>query len=94
MKQRFESAGTPTERARYLQSLGAFRDPALVDRALDYAFSGPLRTNELFAIPASLTQTPSGSDRAFRWMTENYATLAERLPPEFMGFMPYFAGGC
>ena len=27
-------------------------------------------------------------------MTENYATLAERLPPEFMGFMPFFAGGC
>jgi alanyl aminopeptidase len=94
MKQRFESAQTPTERARYLQSLGSFRDPALVERALDYAFSGPLRTNELFTIPANLTRTPAGSDRAFRWMTENYARLAGRLPPEFMGFMPYFAGGC
>jgi len=94
MKQRFESAETPTERARYLQSLGAFRDPALVERALDYAFSGPLRPNELFTIPANLTQTPSGSDRAYLWMTENYATLAERLPPDFMGFMPFFAGGC
>jgi alanyl aminopeptidase len=94
MKQRFESAEAPTERARYLQALGAFRDPALVERALDYAFSGPLRTNELFTIPANLTRTPSGSDRAYLWMTENYATLAERLPAEFMGFMPFFAGGC
>ncbi len=94
MKERFESAEAPTERARYLQSLGSFRDPALVERALDYAFSGPLRTNELFVIPGNLTRTPSGSDRAYRWMTENYATLAERLPAEFMGFMPFFAGGC
>ena len=94
MKQRFESAETPTERERYLQSLGSFRDPALVERALDYAFSGPLRPNELFTIPANLTRTPGGSDRAYLWMTENYATLAERLPPEFMGFMPFFAGGC
>ena len=94
MAARFESAATPTERARYLQALGAFRDPAVVERALEYAFSGPLRTNELFTIPANLTQTPSGSDRAFRWMTESYSTLAERLPSEFMGFMPFFAGGC
>jgi alanyl aminopeptidase len=94
MAARFESAATPTERARYLQALGAFRDPTVVERALDYAFSGPLRTNELFTIPASLTRTPSGGDRAFRWMTENYTTLAQRLPPEFMGFMPFFAGGC
>ena len=94
MRRRFESAETPTERARYLQSLGAFQDPALVDRALDYAFSGRLRPNELFTIPGNLTQTPSGSDRAYRWMTENYSKLAERLPAEFMGFMPFFAGGC
>ncbi|MCG6926372.1 MAG: ERAP1-like C-terminal domain-containing protein [Acidobacteria bacterium] len=94
MMQRFESAEVPTECARYLQALGAFRDPALVERALDYAFSGPLRTNELFTIPANLTRTASGSDRAFRWMTEDYSTLAERLPPELMGFMPYFADGC
>ncbi len=80
MKQRFESAETPTERERALQALGAFRDPELIEKALDYAFSGPLRTNELFTLPASITQTPSGKDRAYRWMRESYGTLAERLP--------------
>jgi alanyl aminopeptidase len=94
IRERFEATEQPAERDRYLQALGAFREPALVDRALDYAFSGPLRANELFSLPAGLTRTAAGSDRAFRWMTENYATLAERLPPEFMGFMPFFAGGC
>ena len=94
LRERFESAATPTERGRYLQSLGAFRDPVQVDRALAYAFSGPLRPNELFTIPANLTQTPSGGDRAFLWVTKNYAMLADRLPPDFMGFMPFFAGGC
>ncbi len=94
LRLRFESAETPNERARYLETLGVFRDPVLVERALDYAFSGPLRPNELFTIPGNLTQTPSGSDRAYLWMTENYSRLAERLPSDFMGFMPFFAGGC
>jgi len=94
LRGRFEKAQNPAERARYLASLGAFRDPALVDRALEYAFSGPLRPTELFTIPGGVGSTPAGSARAYRWMTENYATLAERLPSEFMGFMPFFAGGC
>jgi alanyl aminopeptidase len=94
LTRRFEAAKTPTERGLYLQALGMFRDPALVDRALDYAFSGPLRTNELFAIPQGVGETAEGRERLWRWMTENYSRLGERLPPEFMGFMPFFAGGC
>jgi cytosol alanyl aminopeptidase len=94
VRQRFEQAAAPTERNRYLQSIGYFRDPHLVGRALDYAFTGPLRPNELFTIPRGVGATEAGRDRAYRWMEGNYPKLAARLPPEFMGFMPYFASGC
>ena len=94
LQKRFESAKAPTERGLYLRSLGAFREPALVDRALDYAFSGPLRANELFVIPRGVGEAPPGRERAWRWMRENYSRLGERLPAEFMGFMPLFATGC
>jgi alanyl aminopeptidase len=38
--------------------------------------------------------TPAGRDRAYRWMTENYGTLTQRIPKDFTSFFPYFAGGC
>jgi len=94
LTRRFETAKTPTERSLYLQALSMFRDPGLVDRALHYAFTGPLRTNELFVIPRGVGQTAEGRERLWRWMTENYSRLGERLPPEFMGFMPFLASGC
>ena len=94
LRQRFETAATPTERARYLGSLGWFRDPTVVERALDYSFSGPLRTNELFSIPRRVRQTAAGRQRAYVWLTRNYAQLGERLPDMYQGFLPLFAGGC
>src|SRR5262249_37263471 len=43
----FEGAKTPAGRQRYLGGLGAFRDPALQDAALEYALHGPVRVNEI-----------------------------------------------
>jgi alanyl aminopeptidase len=94
LRRRFEKAKTPAERTLYLGLLGWFHDPALVDRALDYSFSGPLRPDELFVIPRTVARRADGRARAWRWMTEHYSELRERLPPEFMGFMPFMARGC
>jgi hypothetical protein len=93
-RQRFESATIPRQRQQYLAGLAAFRDPEIVDRALEYTLSGPLRTQEILRIPFSLLETPAGRERAYRWMTDNYGTLAQRIPAEFTSFFPYFAGGC
>jgi alanyl aminopeptidase len=94
LRRRFEKAGTPAERTLYLGLLGWFHDPALVDRALDYSFSGPLRPDELFVIPGTVARRADGRAHAWRWMTEHYSDLGERFPPEFMGFMPFMARGC
>jgi alanyl aminopeptidase len=94
LRRRFENAATPAERNLYLGLLGWFQDPALVRRALDYSFSGPLRPDELFVISRTVARTVDGRTHAWRWMTDNYSKLSERLPAEFMGFMPFMARGC
>ncbi|HJQ99502.1 MAG TPA: M1 family metallopeptidase [Candidatus Polarisedimenticolaceae bacterium] len=93
-RQRFENAKSPTERTRYLAALASFRDAALVDRALDYVFSGPLRPQETMSIPRRVAQAPSGRDKTWTWMTGHYDEIAKRLPADFIIFMPYFAAGC
>jgi cytosol alanyl aminopeptidase len=91
---RFEAAQVPTERRRFLSALGNFRDPALVDRALDYVFAGPLRPQELMVIPRAQGALPSGQGKTFSWMTVHYDEIAARIPADFMVFMPNFARGC
>jgi len=93
-RQRFESAQVPADRNRYLGALANFRDPEIIEEALRYTLTGPLRSNELLTIPGGLVGYPPQRDRVFRWLTENYDAIGKRLPPEFMGFMPFMAGGC
>ena len=91
---RFESAKVPVERARFLAALGAFRDPALIDRALDYVSTGPLRPQEIMSIPRALGNNPAAQARTYAWMTAHYDQIAEKIPADYMVFMPYFAAGC
>ena len=95
-RQRFEGATIPAERARYLSALGAFRSPQLVEEGLAYAVKGPLRPQEMFAIPSSIASaSPAAEERVYRWMTENYAAITSRLPPTVAATaLPYFAAGC
>jgi alanyl aminopeptidase len=95
-RKRFEAATIPAERSRYLSALGAFRDPALVEEALAYTLKGPLRPQEVFAIPLRAAgQSPAQEERVYRWMTENYVFLASRMPPPVAAtYLPYFAAGC
>jgi alanyl aminopeptidase len=91
---RFEDAKIPAERTRFLAAMGNFRDAAILEEALAYAITGPLRPQELFVVLQGLGETAPGRDRSWRWMTENFDLLAKRLPPESVGFMPFFASGC
>jgi alanyl aminopeptidase len=93
-KTRFETAKVPADRNRYLSGLGSFRDPALVQEALVYATTGPLRANELFSIPRSIMSNPTNTDMMWQWFTQHYDFFAGRLPETSMGFMPFMASGC
>jgi cytosol alanyl aminopeptidase len=93
-QKRFEEASNPTERGRFLGALGAFEAPALRQRALAYALAGPLRPNEIFAIPFGQGGTDAEQDRIFAWILDQFEVLAERMPPRFVDFMPRMGGGC
>jgi cytosol alanyl aminopeptidase len=91
---RFEADRGPADRDRFLGALGDFDTPALQEKALAYALAGPLRPTELFTIPASISDGDAASDRVFSWLRDNYATLTGRMPPDFIPFLVFFAGGC
>jgi alanyl aminopeptidase len=78
---RFEKATDPNERSRFLFALGAFKDPALVRRALDYNLTPAVRPNEMRTIPFIAFGLTRNEDVVFDWMRENYAGLSKRLPP-------------
>ena len=91
---RFEHAKTPADRSRFLAALGDFRDPKVVDRALAYSLTGPLRPQETNRIANSLRTEPELRDRTYRWMAENYAAIAARVPAFVLPDLVYFASGC
>jgi alanyl aminopeptidase len=93
-RERFESAQTPAARNIYLQSLGAFKDPAIQGKALAYALDGPLYANEVWLIPGTVRNAYGGPDRVFNWMASHYDRFSSRLPPVFLPFLPMFGGGC
>src|SRR5262249_5202262 len=85
----------PTGRQRYLGGLGAFRDPALQDAALEYALQGPVRVNEIRNITGGIrVQSDQGRDRAFKWLRDHYAEVASKIPEEFQASLPNYARGC
>lgn len=93
-RKRFESAETPTERSLFLGALGSFGDPELQKKALNYSLEGPVRPNEIFSIGGGLTSSPEGRDDLYRFMTDNFDRVMQRIPPMFASFLPMVASGC
>jgi len=93
-RKRFEDAKVPTERTMFLQALGAFRDPKIRAEALDYAVTGPLRPQELFAISQSMLGNPANREEVFAWLTKNYDVIVKRIPPVYSVYLPYLGASC
>jgi alanyl aminopeptidase len=90
----FEESRVPADRDRYLEALGAFRRPEVRAAAMAYALAGPLRPHELFTIPGALADTEEGHEAMYAWATSHYAEIAARIPPDFVAYLPFIAGGC
>ena len=93
-RRRVEAATVPADRARYLGALGYFREPAIVEDALRYTLEGKLRPQEMFTIPTGMGTAVGSEARAYRFFTENYGVIQQKLPPMFLAFMPRIASGC
>jgi alanyl aminopeptidase len=93
-RQHFETTQIPADRQRYLSAMGNFRNPRMIDAALKYSLEGPLRPNEIFTMPRRMMQTPASRDPVFNWFMAKYENIAMRIPPVYLSYMPYMAGGC
>jgi alanyl aminopeptidase len=90
IRKRIEVAKLPGERAVLFGALGQFRDPALLEEALNL----PGRTfQEGAVLTRAMSSTAEGSERVFAWYKKNYDEVASRLPPMFLAFLPNSALG-
>lgn len=93
-KSRFEKTNDPNERSRFLSALGAFKDPVLVRRALDYNLTPAVRPNELRTIPLVAFLTTYNDDVVFNWMRDNYVALSKRMPAWALSGLMDFTPRC
>ena len=56
-----QRANSPTDRYRYLYALGAFEDPALIDRGLNFALTPELRSQDTATFLGSFLSNPVGA---------------------------------
>ncbi|MGH7731320.1 MAG: M1 family aminopeptidase [Candidatus Eiseniibacteriota bacterium] len=91
----FESAQSPTARARYLTALSSFEDDSIQAEALRYVMRGPLRPNELLDIPFGIGGlSDAAADRVLGWMFANYGFVQSKVPRAFLPRTVYMASGC
>ena len=94
-QRRLESTDVPAIRRRFLSALGAFENPALEARALDYMLSDKVRPTEMFVIMQGLGgRDEATSKHMFDWMMSHYDQISTRVPPPALRFMPMMGSGC
>jgi alanyl aminopeptidase len=93
-RQRFEDSKTPDERSVFLSAMGGFRDPKIVNQALAYSLTGPLKPQESFSIPGNIMESLAYEDYIYNWIVENYDAFTSRMPDQFRAFLPFIASGC
>jgi alanyl aminopeptidase len=92
-RKRFENASTPGERARFLNGMRQFDDPAIKAKVREYALTGPVRPTEVFTLVGDSDDAAERED-LYQWITTNYDALMKKLPPTFSSGMAFVASGC
>lgn len=94
MQRRAQAATVPALRRRYLSTLGAFQDPVLERRALDYLLDDAVRPTEGFQIMSGWQGKDEAAGHRLReWMYEHYTPFSQKVPPPALRFAPMMLGG-
>ncbi len=91
--EKFESAESPSERSRYLEALGSFRTPAMVEKSLQYSLTADLRPHESTSIPQAISADPQFQPLVFNWMVDNFTTISKRAPSLYISRLPNLVNG-
>jgi len=74
-----DSAGAPGEHYRYLYALARFRDPALIDRALEYSLTPSLRSQDAAAFFSRFLSNEAARPRAWAFLKRHWADLEGKV---------------
>ncbi len=95
VRTRLEKAKSNEERGLYLEMLGSFRDSALMQQALTYAYNAQLRPQEIWYIPATISeQSDKSTDVVFKSLIDNFDHLKAKVPAERFSSIWRYIGGC
>jgi puromycin-sensitive aminopeptidase len=78
---KFKTAPTPQEEQRYLYSLAGFRDAGLLQRTLELAVNGEVRTQDAPFLVRSLLMNVAARESAWRFVREHWNTMERQYPP-------------
>jgi aminopeptidase N len=70
---------TPEEYYRFFGALASFRNPALVQRTLEFALSAEVRSQDTSTLIGLLLNQPGARDATWTFVKSNWAQLTEKL---------------
>ncbi|MGI4829784.1 MAG: M1 family metallopeptidase [Janthinobacterium lividum] len=79
LQRTYETSHDPQRSVRALSLLSNFENPALTDRALDYAASGKVKNQDSLSLFATSLQNVSTNEEAWRYVTTHWPAVSAQL---------------
>ncbi|WP_455378274.1 M1 family aminopeptidase [Petrachloros mirabilis] len=80
--ERFKTAATPQEERRYLFSLAAFRQAALLERTLSMTLNGDIRVQDAPFLVSAIMSSVYGRDEGWNFVKANWDQMDKRFPKQ------------
>ena len=80
--EQFRKAATPQEERRYLFSLAAFRQPALLDRTLRMTLNGEIRLQDAPFVVNAVMSSVYGREQGWHFVKSNWDKIDRRFPKQ------------
>ena len=90
---KLESSPSPAARANLIRALGAFNDPALVARALDYSLAGQLNSTEFLDVAREVSGNPARRAQVVDWIIAHFPTIKTKAPELYVAYTIFYADG-
>jgi puromycin-sensitive aminopeptidase len=80
--EQFRKSSTPQEERRYLFSLAAFRQPALLDRTLRMTLNGEIRVQDAPFVVSAVMSSVYGREQGWHFVKTNWDQMDSRFPKQ------------
>ena len=93
VQKRAQSATSPEDSLRFMQALGNFRAPALVQRSLEFALSSQVRAQDAPFLIGRLMSNPDTRDQTWDFIRQHWQQVEAKLTNFSSGTVVDAAGG-